>query len=143
MRYKSTLQQLKKQLISIDGVVAFIILANFILYVTILIYSHQHFFTFNEGDKGIMYQMFYNTIVHGDFFYSSIIGGFGIDWGNRYILAFFLPFMYIYPDIPIIFSILSTILLSLGALPVYWLAKNASKSDQIGLLFVILYFLYH
>ncbi|MCC7555727.1 MAG: DUF2079 domain-containing protein [Methanoculleus marisnigri] len=134
------IEQIRKKVSSIEGVVALIILANFFLYLTLLIYSHQNFFTFNEGDKGIMYQMYYNTVIHGDIFYSSIQGGSALY--NRYILVLFLPFMYLYPNIPVTFSVISTALLSLGALPVYWLATDVAKSKRIGLLFVGLYFLY-
>jgi len=134
------IEQIRKKVSSIEGVVALIILANFFLYLILLIYSHQNFFTFNEGDKGIMYQMYYNTVIHGDIFYSSIQGGSALY--NRYILVLFLPFMYLYPNIPITFSVISTALLSLGALPVYWLATDVAKSKRIGLLFVGLYFLY-
>lgn len=135
-------QQMQKKLFSIEGAVALIILANFLIYLILLIYSHNNFFGFNEGDKGIMYQMYYNTIVHGDFFYSSVNEGFNIGWGNRYILVLFLPFMYLYPDVPTTFSVISTALLCLGALPVYWLATEVARSKKAGLLFVGLYFLY-
>ena len=134
------IKKLREKMFTVEGAVALVILVNFFLYLILLLYSHQNFFTFNEGDKGIMYQMYYNTVVHGDIFYSSILGGSGLY--SRYILVLFLPFMYLYPDIPITFSIISTALLSLGALPVYWLATDVAKSKKVGLLFVVLYFLY-
>lgn len=118
------------------------IMLVFCAYLLLLHYSYGHFFAFNEGDKGVMYQLVYNTAVHGDFFYSSINGGL-IDFagGQRYILILLLPFFSIYPH-PITFSVISSFLLAIGALPVYWLASKAADSKKIGLLFVWVYFFY-
>lgn len=134
------IHHLKRRLFSIEGLVASIIIANFVLYLCILLYSHHNFFPVNAADKGIMYQMYYTTVHYGDFFYSSILGGSGLAY--RYILITFLPFMYLFPEIPITFSIISTALICLGALPVYWLAAEVARSRHIGLLFVGLYFLF-
>jgi len=122
-----------------DLLVYLIILFNFILYIFIQDLSYQNFFPYNQGDKGVIYQILYNTVVHGQFFYSSINGG-AIDTG-RFILLIFIPFFYIYPD-PITVSIISSFLISIGALPVYWLAKKSGLTDKNGLIFVCLYFLF-
>lgn len=129
-----------KRITRIDIVVAAIILANFLFYATLLICLRQSFITFLcELDKGYFYQMHYMAVRDGALFYSGLPGW---DVRSHHIQLFFLPFMYIYPNIPVTYSLISTALLSLGALPVYWLATNVGKSEKIGLLFVGLYFLY-
>ncbi|WP_394325982.1 DUF2079 domain-containing protein [Methanosarcina horonobensis] len=105
--------------------------------------TYEYLCSFNAYDKGIMYQLFHNTVVHNHFFYSSINGGGVIDFvgHQRYIFLLLLPFFYIHPH-PITFSIISSLLLSLGAFPVYWLANEVSKSKKISLVSVMIYFLH-
>lgn len=136
------IHQIFKRTSYITFIVYLIIVFNFLIYFFILIFSYQNFCSFNAGDQGIMYQLYYNTIFHGNFFFSSVIGGYGIDWGNRYILLLFLPIMYFFQNIPVTFSIISTAIISLGSLPVYWLTRDLLKSERIGLVFTILYFIY-
>lgn len=127
---------------AIDIVAYTSIILVFFAYLLLLDYSYSHFFTFNQFDKGIMYQLMHNTAVHGEFFYSSINGGL-IDFAihQRYILILFTPLFYLFPY-PITFSVISSSLLAIGALPVYWLASKVTTSKKIGLLFIGLYFFY-
>lgn len=131
-----------KKLDTYDKIAIFLICTFFTIAVVALHTSYIYYFPYNDGDKGVIYQLFYNTVAHGNFFYSSINGGV-IDFAShqRYILLLFLPFFAIYPH-PITISVISSALLALGALPVYWLSSEISKSKRIGLLFVFIYFLY-
>jgi uncharacterized membrane protein len=140
--YWSQWQTRIKNLDTPDKIALLIICSFFIIAVSALHISYTYYFPYNAGDKGVMYQLFYNTVAHGNFFYSSINGGM-IDFAGhqRYILLLFLPFYAIYPH-PLTISIITSALLALGALPVYWLSTDVSKSKRIGLLFVFIYFLY-
>lgn len=126
-----------------DALVLLLFFSNFFLYIFLLNSTYAYMCPFNAFDKGIMYQLFHNTVAHNHFFYSSINGGGIIDFvgHQRYIFLLILPFFYIYPH-PITFSIISSFLLSLGAFPVYWLANEVSKSKKISLVSVIMYFLH-
>ena len=125
-----------------DKIAILIICSFFTISLVVLHISYIDYFPYNEGDKGVIYQLFYNTVVHGNFFYSSINGGM-IDFAGhqRYFLLLLLPFFAVYPY-PITISFISSALLALGALPVYWLSSEISKSKRIGLLFVFLYVMY-
>lgn len=125
-----------------DALILFLFFSNFLFYTFLLNSTYQYMCPFNPFDKGIMYQLFHNTVVHDHFFYSSINGEI-IDFvgHQRYIFLLLLPFFYIYPH-PITFSIISSFLLSLGAFPVYWLANEVSKSKKISLVSVMMYFLH-
>jgi uncharacterized membrane protein len=125
-----------------DVLVLLLFFSNFFFYIFLLNLTYEYMCPFNPFDKGIMYQLFHNTVVHDHFFYSSINGDI-IDFvgHQRYIFLLFLPFFYIYPH-PITFSIISSFLLSLGAFPVYWLANEVSKSKTISLVSVMIYFLH-
>jgi uncharacterized membrane protein len=126
-----------------DTLVLLLFFSNFFLYIFLLNSTYEYLCPFNGYDKGIMYQLFHNTVVHNHFFYSSINGGGIIDFvgHQRYVFLLILPFFYVYPH-PITFSIISSFLLSLGAFPVYWLANEVSKSKKISLVSVIMYFLH-
>lgn len=126
-----------------DAVVLLLFFSNFFLYIFLLNSTYQYLCPFNGYDKGIIYQLFYNTVAHNHFFYSSINGGGTIDFvgHQRYIFLLFLPFFYIYPH-PITFSIISSFLLSSGVFPVYWLANEVSKSKKIALISVMMYLLH-
>lgn len=126
-----------------DALVLFLFISNFFFYVFLLNSTYANMCPFNAFDKGIMYQLFHNTVAHNHFFYSSINGGGIIDFvgHQRYIFLLILPFFYIYPH-PITFSVISSFLLSSGAFPVYWLANEVSKSKKIALVSVMMYFLH-
>lgn len=126
-----------------DVLVLLLFFSNFFFYVFLLNSTYANMCPFNPFDKGIMYQLFHNTVVHNHFFYSSINGGGIIDFvgHQRYIFLLFLPFFYIYPH-PVTFSVISSFLLSAGAFPVYWLANDASKSKKVALVSVMMYFLH-
>jgi uncharacterized membrane protein len=67
----------------------------------------------------------------------------GIDFAGhqRYIHLLFWPIFYIHPH-PETYSFISTLLLSLGAIPVYLLATDISESKKVGLYFSTLYFIH-
>ena len=105
------------------------------LHVTYLSYTG-----YNSFDKAIMYQIFWNAL-HGNFFYSSINGTYYFAGHQAWIFLLFFPFYAIYPH-PITLSVISSLLISLGALPVYWLAREKLGNSIYGLFFAIIYLMY-
>jgi uncharacterized membrane protein len=105
------------------------------LHVTYLSYTG-----YNSFDKAIMYQIFWNAL-HGNFFYSSINGFYYFAGHQAWIFLLFFPFYAIYPH-PITLSVISSLLISLGALPVYWLAREKLGKRICGLFFAIIYLMY-
>jgi uncharacterized membrane protein len=95
---------------------------------------------YDSFDKALMYQIFWNTL-HGDFFYSSINESCYFAGHCAWIFLLFLPFYEIYPH-PITLSVISSLLISLGALPVYWLAREKLGKNIYGIFFAIIYLMY-
>ncbi len=123
-----------------DIILILTLFTNFIIYLYLLITTYNSIIPYNAYDKGIMYQLVYNTIGNGQPFLSTINGAFDLT-GSRYILALMMPLFFIFPH-PSTFSVISTALLTLGALPVYWLARDNFQSKKIGIFFTFSYFLY-
>lgn len=57
------------------------------------------------------------------------------------LLAFLVPFYFLWSD-PKMFVLIQAIVVSLGAIPVYWIAKDTLKSHALSLLFSLAYLLY-
>ena len=71
-----------------------------------------------------------------DFAYST--SAFAVDWMP--ILVVFEPIYWLLPS-PHTLFFTETLILALGALPVFWLARDRFKSNPVGLLFAAVYFL--
>ena len=92
-------------------------------------------------DLGIFDQVLWN-ILHNNGAVTSILGDrhfFGEHFSP--ILYLLTPLYFIYTD-PKILLIFQTIALASGAIPVYALARNKLKSQQLALLFAFLYLCY-
>ncbi|MFW9998291.1 MAG: DUF2079 domain-containing protein [Candidatus Odinarchaeota archaeon] len=92
-------------------------------------------------DLGIFDQLLWNT-VHGEGLYSSILGDLHF-FGEHVspILLLLAPLYWIYAD-PNLLLILQSCALASGAFPVYWLARKKLESNQLALLFSLLYLYY-
>jgi uncharacterized membrane protein len=111
-----------------------------LFYTLALHVSYLSFTGYDSFDKALMYQIFWNTF-HGNFFYSSINESCYFAGHCAWIFLLFLPFYEIYPH-PITLSVISSLLISLGALPVYWLAREKLGKDIYGIFFAIIYLMY-
>ncbi|MFB0562643.1 MAG: DUF2079 domain-containing protein [Candidatus Lokiarchaeia archaeon] len=123
---------------------------QYILYTAIAIYTvvfsyftvvkHFAFETF-AGDLGIFEQGLWSTLKYGLILYNTPELGshFGIHFDP--ILYLLLPIYSVYPS-PLTLLVLQTFFLSLGAVPIFWLARDELKSNKAGLVFAILYLLY-
>jgi uncharacterized membrane protein len=100
----------------------------------------QHYtFTNNAFDDGFNDNLIWNTL-HGHFMYSDMKGYMVL--GDHFELAnlLFLPF-YCLGLGPWVLYIGQTLIIALGALPIYWLAKERLK-DPFIFLFPLAYLLY-
>jgi uncharacterized membrane protein len=101
------------------------------------------YYTFNTyaSDLGIFEQSLWSTLEYGLFLYNT--PELGIHFKTHFdpILILFLPAYSIYPS-PLTLLVLQSFLISLGAIPIFYLAKDELRSRKAGLLFVVLYFLY-
>lgn len=107
-------------------------------YFTII--KHFAFETY-AGDLGIFEQSLWSTLKYGLFFYNTPELGVHFRIHFDPILYLILPVYSIYPS-PLTLLVLQSLFLSLGAIPVFWLARDELKSKKAGLVFAIIYLLY-
>ena len=138
--FKSDLKNKIQSLDRFDLFLIIILLVNFLFYLYLLISTLDSIIPYDAYDKGIMYQIVYNTLGNNQPFLSTINGAFDLG-GSRYILAILMP-MFFFSPTPLGFSIFTTGLLTLGALPLYWLANDKFHSKPFGLFFACAYLLY-
>ena len=100
-----------------------------------------HTFDTFAGDLGIFEQSLWFTLSYGLFLYNT--PELGIHFKTHFdpILLLFLPAYLIYPS-PLTLLVSQSFLLSLGVIPVFFLAKDELKGGKAGLLFAVLYLLY-
>lgn len=106
-------------------------------YYTIL--NHYSFHTY-AYDLGIYMQSLWTTL-HGDgLFYTALWEG--SRWGSHFepIMLFILPLYAIFPRAETLL-ILQSLVLALGALPIYWIARD-ELGGKAGVAFAALYLLY-
>ena len=101
----------------------------------------QHYtFTNNAFDDGFNDNIIWNTL-HGNFMYSDLKGYMVL--GDHLELAnlLFIPF-YLLGLGPWILYIGQTLIIGLGALPIFWLAKERIKDERFVFLLPLAYLLY-
>jgi len=96
-------------------------------------------------DLGIMHQVVSNTL-HGHFLEMTdpnfYFQGMRLGYHFDFILVFFAPFYYFFHDARVLLAGQS-IILALGALPLYLLANDHLKNKKLSLLIVLSYLLYY
>ncbi len=119
-------------------VIVFIIAyAIFFSYYTIL--KHNAFQT-SAYDLGIYMQSLWNTIHGNGLFYTTLWEGSRFAAHFEPILFFILPIYAAFPKAETLL-ILQSVILALGALPVYWLARD-ELGKKAGVVFAAAYLLY-
>ncbi len=120
-----------------------LLLVGICLYV--LVFSVASFYkyeTYQTGYDQIYFeQPLWNTsngrfMEQSDFAYST--SAFAVDWMP--LLVLFTPLYWLLPSPHTLFFI-ETLILALGALPLFWLARDKFKSRPVGLLFAAVYLL--
>ena len=131
-----------------DRSVQFFMLWGFIIaYIVIFSYlGIVRYESFNSGayDLGIMIQVIWNT-AHGHFLQDSINMGYPMTrfWMAHWEFIFLLiGFVYRLISHPYTIIILQTIFIALGALPLYWLAKEHIHDKSTAVTFAFAYLMY-
>jgi len=130
------LQKLKQRPIFIV-LILIIVYAAYFSYYTILKHHTFHSFAF---DLGIYMQSLWTTLNGHGILYIPFLGGSLLSGHFMPILFFILPLYAIFPQAETLL-VLQTLILALGALPVYWLAKD-ELGAKFGVAFAGLYLLY-
>nr|MDO8045720.1 DUF2079 domain-containing protein [Candidatus Baldrarchaeota archaeon] len=119
-----------------------------LVYVVIMIYlTFLRYYSFSSSawDLGIFNQACYTTLHGKIFYYTAELyanpGGCVLGAHFSPILFAVIPFYAIYPSPESLLTI-QTIVLAIGAYPVFLIAKKVLKSENIALLFSILYLAY-
>ena len=98
-------------------------------------YSHQTY----AFDLGVFDQVMWNTL-RGRAFENSIVGHSYLGDHFAPALLLLLPFYGLFPS-PSTLLVAQTVLLALGALPVYWLARD-KLGQEAGAVFAVIYLLF-
>ncbi len=118
-------------------IVLIIAYAVFFSYFTIL--KHDAFQT-SAYDLGIYMQSLWNTLNGNGLFYTTLWEGSRFAAHFEPILFFILPIYAAFPKAETLL-ILQSVILALGALPVYWLARD-ELGKRAGVVFAAAYLLY-
>ncbi|WP_243679619.1 DUF2079 domain-containing protein [Vulcanisaeta souniana] len=134
---------------SISGLVVYLGIAAYIVvmsYYTLLKYLTFHT---HAADLGIFAQALASTLYYHRLFYESVdvaiipkpgpIGYSFLDVHFSPTLFLFLPVYAVYPS-PVTLLVVQTVIVALGALPIYWLGKHLDR-EWLGVFFAIIYLL--
>lgn len=122
---------------------------SIILYTIIFsYYTILKFYSFSAyaWDLGIFNQSLWSTVNGGNFFFSNVelfVNPSGIFFGIHFspILFIVLPFYSLYSSVETLL-IFQSFILALGAIPLYYYAKNALKQRTIAVVFSLAYLMY-
>jgi len=115
-------------------------IAIYIITFTSLTVMDYSAFNVPTPDLVIFNQSMWNTL-HGNFMESNYVGGNYFEDHFAPLLLLLIPVYAIFPQPPMLLF-LQTILLALGAIPVFLLAQKIIGSDKAGLVFAACYLLY-
>jgi uncharacterized membrane protein len=110
----------------------------FFSYFTVL--RHYTFQT-HAYDLGIFMQSFWTTINEGRLLYTTLWEGSRFARHFSPILFFLLPLYAIFPRAETLL-IFQSFFLALGAVPIYWIARNEFNSEKAGVISALLYLAY-
>ncbi len=150
LRLMPVMFEIRKIFIKIQSSVS----SNWVLYFAISIYAtalsivtilKNNTFLTSGFDLGIFNQSFWTTLFEHRFFYSTGDLSFnpnGSFFGVHFspILFLLLPFYAIYPSVEILL-VMQSVILALGAFPVYWMARD-KLGKNAGLVTSIIYLAY-
>jgi len=129
-----------------DYFVLFVMAACYVVIVSSLAISGHYAFSTNAWDLGIYSQAFYTTVNHQKFFYytSELPGNpsgslFGIHFSPFLVLL--LPVYAVFQN-PITLLVLRPIAITIGLIPLYWVAREELNSRLIIFSLVAIYLVY-
>lgn len=118
-------------------IIFIIIYAVYFSYYTILKHYTFHSFAY---DLGVFMQFLWTTLEGHGLFYASLLDSTVWSWHFQPILFFILPFYAILPRAETLL-VLQSIVLALGALPIYLIARD-ELGEKMGVAFAAMYLLY-
>lgn len=124
--------------------ILFLSVAVFICFFTFVAFSRHSNFHSRRLDLGNMEQVVWN-VSHGNGF--TLTDPMGDRQQSRlavhadFLLIALVPFYLLWQD-PRMLLLVQTIVMGLGAIPVYWLATRVLKSERLALVVVFMYLLY-
>jgi len=141
--FRSILKETKIKIKAYRGLCS-VMLTYVIVLSAVTISKHRTFLT-SFYDLGIFNQAFWTTLFEHKLFYETGDLSFnpgGSFFGTHFspILFLLLPFYAIYPSCETLL-VLQTIVLAVGAMPIYWMARE-KLGDRPALFISILYFVY-
>ena len=124
--------------------ILFLSIIVFIVYFIFMSFARHDNFYSRRLDLGNMDQTVWNVLHGNGFMLTSASDTLQISRlaSHADFLLIFLAPLYLLWSSPKMLLIVQTIILGLGALPVYWIAQNIIKSKKIALLFSLAYLLY-
>lgn len=129
---------------NIPSLILWLLIIGFSVYFIFVAISRHDNFHSRRLDLGNMEQTVWN-IAHGNGF--TLTDPMGTENISRlavhadYLLYFMVPFYKLWED-PRILIIVQTIVICLGALPIYWIAADRLKNKYVALIFAAAYLLY-
>jgi len=138
---------------SVDSLAYLLIIIFIVIFIYLSIERHNALKSY-QNDLGVYSQITWNNL-HGHFFESSgsmlaatLKADGTTDENHNYLSGHFSPIMLLFvlfylfwPD-PQVFLIIQSIAVGIGALPIYWLAKEKIKIWWGGLVFLISFLFY-
>lgn len=122
----------------------YLMVSLYIIYFVVFTFLRHDFYLTSRYDLGNMDQTVWNT-AHGHFFQltspetGNQVSRFSIH--GDVFLIFLAPLYWLIPS-PYILLFLQTIVIALGALPIFWLAKDILKNNKLALVMAFLYLMY-
>lgn len=107
---------------------------------SVLTVLRYYSFIATAWDLGEFSQSLWTTLHSGEFFYNNVEFGSHFHVHFRPILFLLLP-VYALFESPVTLLVLKSVFLGLGAVPLYWIARQELK-NHIAILFPVLYLLY-
>lgn len=99
-------------------------------------------YSFHTGaiDLGIFEQTLWG-LAHGKIVFSTVVGDY-LFANHSFFILFPIVLLYWIWSSPVMLMLLQTVILALGALPVYWLAKSKLEHEHLAASFALAYLLY-
>lgn len=124
--------------------ILYVLIGVFVCFFTFVAFSRHSNIHSNRLDLGNMEQVVWN-VIHGNGF--TLTDPMGEHQESRlavhadFLLILIAPIYFLWQD-PRTLIFIQILVMGLGAIPVYWIARKILDSERLGLLFASLYLLY-
>ncbi len=140
MKFLNSFKKSNSSINNSKKIVYLLIITYSFLFSIITCFLTYYTFSFCGYDLGIFDQSLWNTINNKKFFYNPLEGNNHFQSHFQPILLLILPFYFFYQS-PVTLLIIQSIILGLGAFPIYLLSKDLTNK-KIALIFALIYLCY-